>query len=121
MGTREGEITINQTINGRIYRCSECNKIHIDYKNLSFSFQIPEYRTVQSYIHQLDAAYWAGQNKKVNGRYRVMIPINHENLLLNFSPEEIAELKELLVDRLDGKRHFHFLKTRSFDFRISEN
>ena len=31
-----GELIINQTINGRIYKCSECNKIHVDYKKPEF-------------------------------------------------------------------------------------
>lgn len=121
MTEREGEITINQTINGRIYKCSECNKIHVDYKNLSFSFQSPQYRNFQHYIQQLDANYWAGKNEEVNGQRRVMIPINHDNLMLNFCPEEIAELKELLVARLQANKRFSLIKTRSFDFRISEN
>ncbi len=27
--------TINQTENGKIFRCASCNKIHIEYKNLN--------------------------------------------------------------------------------------
>ncbi|MFV0377406.1 MAG: DUF6686 family protein [Mangrovibacterium sp.] len=121
MDGRESEITINQTTNGRIYKCSECNKIHVDYKNLSFSFQPQQYQNIQKYIQQLDAAYWASQNEEANGQYRVMIPINHESLMLNFTPFEISELKELFVDRLDCPKRFRLLKTQNFDFKISNN
>ena len=121
MKEREGEITVNQTINGRIYQCSECNKIHVDYKNLSFSFHLPQYQNFQTCIQQPDAAYRAQKNEEINGQRRVMIPINHGNLMLNFPPEEIAELKELLVAQLNTTMRFRLIKTRNFDFRIIEN
>lgn len=121
MTIRGGEITINQTINGRIYRCAECNKIHVDYNNLSFAFQLQQYQNFRNYIQQLDAAYWARKNEETNGQRRVMIPINHDNLILNFTPEEIAELKELLIARVDLPNRFRLIRPRSFDFRISDN
>ena len=116
-----GDIVINQTINGKFYRCSECSKIHVDFKNLSFQFDHAEFRNFKNYIIKLDTDYWATENERQNGERKVMIPINHQNLTLKFKPEELNELKDLLGTAIYGPRRFKLLKTRNFDFRISDN
>ncbi len=121
MVQREGEVTINQTINGRIYRCSECNKIHVDYKNLSFTFSRKEYDNYQTYIQQLDPEYWADQNKQKSGEAKIVIPLNHPNLVMKFKAEEIYELKELLIRNLKPEPVFKLIRSRQIDFQLSEN
>ncbi|WP_372774039.1 DUF6686 family protein [Mangrovibacterium sp.] len=117
----KGEQTINQTVNGRIYKCAECDKFHVNYKNLSFSFAQEEYENFQNYMRKLDVNYWAQQNEHRSGERKIMIPINHKNLILSFRTDEIDEIKALLADHTGRKPRFQLLKTRNFEFQISDN
>lgn len=116
-----GELIINQTINGRIYKCSECNKIHVEYKNLYFSFNNKEYHNFQNYIQNLDGQYWVRQNKDHSSERKIHIPINHPNLVMNFNLEELGELKELLVPKLFPIQKFKLIEPRTVELHISEN
>ncbi|RKD91840.1 DUF6686 family protein [Mangrovibacterium diazotrophicum] len=116
-----GELIINQTINGRIYKCSECNKIHVDYKNLNFSFNQKEYNNFQTYIQNLDGKYWVKKNEDHSGERKILIPINHPNLIMSFSLEELYELKELLVANLFPPQKLRLIKPRTVELHISKN
>ncbi|PTN07365.1 DUF6686 family protein [Mangrovibacterium marinum] len=117
----EEQEIINQTINGKVYRCQSCNKIHVDFKNLSFSFNKTEYRNFKEYMKKLDGDYWLQQNERQSGKPKIMIPINHRNLLLSFSKGELIELKNLLSSTQQGRTAFRWVTTRSMDFQLSDN
>lgn len=118
---REEEEIINQTINGKVYRCTTCNKIHVDYKNLSFTFNKPEYQNFSQYMKKLDGEYWAQKNEEHSGNRKIMIPINHQNLILNFSMAEIVELKDLLASQINAGSNFKWITTHCMNFQISDN
>lgn len=96
MENQNGKI-INETFNGRLYTCNQCKQVHLDYKNLSFSFSVDEYKRFRNYILNLNEEYWATINQNIISERKIKIPISHRNLVLSFSTDEIKELK-LLFD-----------------------
>ncbi len=116
-----GEQVYCQTPNGRVYRCAACNKIHVEYKTLSFSFNPAEYHQFRDYIQQLDPEFWAAQNQRHNGERKILIPINHPTLMMKFRPEEVDELKELLVANFKPGPPIRQIKSRQIGFQLSNN
>lgn len=85
---------ISQTENGQIYRCSTCNLIHFEFKNLNFNFSEDEYKHFVDYFLKLEGEYWEIKNGNSYFRRKIFIPAGDSfNILLN--NEELLELKEL--------------------------
>ena len=53
---------INQTTNGKIFKCDSCDKTHIEYKNLSFAFNEDELQYFKKYLRNFDAKKWQSYN-----------------------------------------------------------
>jgi hypothetical protein len=87
--------TINQTENGKIFRCASCNKIHIEYKNLNFNFNNDEYRHFANYFKELDGQYWVVKNFNSMYQRKIIVPIGHKNLNILLNNTELQELKSL--------------------------
>lgn len=87
--------TINQTENGKIFRCSTCNKIHIEFKNLNFNFNNEEYRYFADYISGLKGEEWEYKNRNSNYRRKIIVQINHRNVRILLNNCELQELKQL--------------------------
>lgn len=87
--------TINQTENGKIFRCSSCNKIHIEFKNINFNFNDEEYRYFTEYISELNGEEWEYQNRGSNYSRKIVLPINHRNVKILMNSYELQELKQL--------------------------
>ena len=90
-------------------------------KNLNFSFNQKEYKNFQTYIQNLDGKYWVQQNRDHSGERKIHIPINHPNLIMSFSLEELYELKDLLVANLFPPQKLKLIKPRTVELHISNN
>jgi hypothetical protein len=86
---------MSQTANGKVFVCNGCNKYHLEYKNLQFSFNESEYRFFVDYFNKIDADYWESINKNTLYRKKIMVPIGHHNFTMMFDYVEILELREL--------------------------
>jgi hypothetical protein len=89
---------INQTKNGRIFRCASCDKIHIEFNNINFNFNDKEYIHFANYFKGLDGEYWELVNTNANYRRKIIVPVGHNNMNFLLNQEELEELKELLAD-----------------------
>ena len=94
---------INKTVNGNIFRCSECNKIHIEYKNLNFNFNDTEYMNFANYFLELDGKYWESVNFQTSFRKKIIVPIGHKNVNILLNNTELQELKKLFSKPINSE------------------
>lgn len=87
---------ISQTENGKTFRCSSCNKIHIEFNNLNFNFDEEEFENFAGYIESLDGEYWESINQDSNYQRKIILKIGHQNVNMLFNIRELEELKHLL-------------------------
>lgn len=87
--------TINETKNGKIFRCSTCNKIHIEFKNINFNFSDEEYGYFTEYLLELDGEEWEYKNRGSNYKRKIILQINHRNVKIRLNSYELQELKQL--------------------------
>jgi hypothetical protein len=104
--------TINQTENGKIFRCPGCNKIHIEYKNLNFNFSDKEYKHFANYFKELDGQYWEKTNINMPYLRKIIVPIGHKNVNILLNNTELQELKNLfskpIVKKHEIITHFKY-------------
>ena len=93
----------NQTANGKIYKCSKCNKIHLEYHNLYFEFNKKEFAHFANYILLLNGTKWENKNKNSFINRKIIVPINHDNFKITLHNYELLELKNLLSHKTDYK------------------
>lgn len=109
--------TINQTENGKIFKCSDCNQIHIEFKNLNFNFNEDEFKKFAHYFSELDGQYWESMNVNVQFRKKIIIPIGHKNLNILLNNEELQELKFLF-----SKSSVYYLNLLTqFNYKLHNN
>lgn len=94
---------LSSTLNGKVMKCESCNRYHIEYNNLLFTFTSSEFQYFRKYFLELDAEYWG--NKNVNSGYsrKIIIPVGHKNVSAIFNKEEINELKALFTAKKKEK------------------
>ncbi len=86
---------LSQTTNGKIFRCLTCKQIHIEYKNLNFTFSKDDFVLFREYFLELNPEVWAHKNRNTVYTRKIMVPIGHRNFTAMFHTSEIYELKEL--------------------------
>ncbi len=87
---------LSKTINGKIFMCKACDKIHIEFNNLNFVFTPEEFRFFRNYFKNLNEYHWENLNEKSQYDRKIMIPIGHTNFTMLFHAEEIQEMRRLL-------------------------
>lgn len=87
---------IRQSPSGRVFRCSSCTKIHIEFKNINLNFSASEYDHFRTYINELDTEYWSRANASSPYRRKIILPVGHRNVNLLFDLVEIEDLRYLL-------------------------
>ena len=110
---------INQTENGKIFRCSSCNKIHIEFNNLNFNFNDKEYAHFANYFLKLNGKYWEEINLYSNFKRKIIVPVGHKNVNFLLNNKELQELKQLL-----SKSKINFKKIeliRNFQYNYCSN
>lgn len=88
---------INQTRYGIVFKCSNCNKIHIEFNNFNLNLSEPDYRLFVQYINNLDGDYWVEKNKGSICQRKIRIPITPTAVCLMLHPNELSELRQLLI------------------------
>jgi len=106
----------NKTENGKVFKCSKCDAIHIEYKNLNFNFSEKQYKHFADYILKLDGEEWENKNRNSHYRRKIIIPIGHKSVNILLNNTELQELKQLF----SSKKHYGIvsedLKIMSMNF-----
>ena len=93
---------INRTINGTIFKCDQCENIHIEYNNLSFSFSAAEYNFFVDYFRRIKEDYWEKINAGSPFSKKIIIPVQHRNITLLMNAQEVKEMRILLgIEKID--------------------
>jgi hypothetical protein len=82
-------------MNGKIFKCSRCSKIHIEYKNLHFTFSEVEFVFFKDFFLKLEPEKWEFINRNSFYIRKIMVPMGHKNFSALFHATEINELKEM--------------------------
>ncbi len=88
---------LSQSVFGKIFICPSCNKIHVEFKNLYFSFTNTEYESFANYFINFDVQYWMEHSIHYKNNGKILIPVGHKNIATLFTPSEIDELKSLFL------------------------
>ncbi len=89
----------SKTENGKVFICSKCNQIHVEYKNLNFNFSQKDYIYFTNYFLKIKADEWEYKNKDTFYKRKIIIPLGHKNFNMMLNKEELIELKELLSSK----------------------
>ena len=89
---------LKQTQNGKIFLCADCDKYHIEYKNLSFSLNDDDFRYFKKYFLSLQPEIWEESNKDTIYKRKVIVPIGHSKVTALFHAKEIYEIKQLFIE-----------------------
>lgn len=89
--------TLTITKNGKIFKCDQCGKFYVEYKNLCFRFTGEELQYFADYIVNTDGALWEKTFSNSLFSRKIMITINHKNANVLLTKRELEELKSLLL------------------------
>ncbi|MGQ1889748.1 DUF6686 family protein [Thermophagus sp. OGC60D27] len=96
---------INKTTNGTIFRCNQCNNIHIEYNNLSFSFSPSQFNFFVDFFKNIKANHWEKMNAASPYSRKIIIPVHHRNITLLMNAQEVKEMRVLLgIEKIDLER-----------------
>lgn len=93
-------IVNHRTENGRIFRCSSCNKIHIEFNNLNLNFTDEEFQHFSQYILSIDGIEWTHRNRNLKYNRKIVLQLfnnSSANILLNIA--ELEEFKSLILNK----------------------
>ncbi len=108
---------INETENGILFRCSNCNKIHFEYKNLNINFNDKEFKSFSAYFKKLDGQYWEKLNKNNPYKRKIIVPLGDKTVNFLLNNNELIEVKRLISKPL----LCNFKMVKQFSFSICEN
>jgi hypothetical protein len=60
------------------------------------------------YFSKLDGVYWENKNKDVPYFKKIVVPIDHSNIRMLLSNEDLQELKALITNKKEKKERFAF-------------
>ncbi len=88
---------INQSNNGKIYTCSNCETILLLFKNLRFDFYQQEYEHFINYIFSINEKELA--TKKASSIYskNIVVPVGQDFFSIVIDTSELEELKQLIL------------------------
>ena len=106
---------LKQTSHGKLMLCKGCDKYHIEFKNLKFSFTLTEFKSFVSYFRDLDGTYWTDINQATVYYRKINVPIGHKNVTTLFTTEEINELLDLCNIQNNNPHHLQYLNTERIE------
>lgn len=109
---------IAETINGKIFKCSKCNAIHIEYKNLNFNFNDKDFKKFVRYIQNLDGIEWETCNANSCFRRKILLPVGSGYFYALFNNEELEEFKQLvnIEHRKKEEKYEQTIKAGNLEF-----
>ena len=108
---------INRTPNGLMFFCNSCSLIHIEFKNMNFNFTYNQLQTFVEYISEQDAEDWELKNKHSPFSRKIVLAMDHQSFNFLLNPEELAELKLLLLSYGNQLLKHKLLRNVDADFR----
>jgi len=108
---------INQSTNGKIFKCTACQKIHIEYKNFNFNFDQEEYKHFVNYISKLDGKKWEAKNKNNIYNRKIIISIRHKTVNVMLHNYELLELKQLLQHKIEKIPVFQYIMVQGVNIK----
>ncbi len=87
---------LNRTTHGKVYVCSKCDKLHIEFNNFAFSFKEKEYEYFSECLNRVDGEYYESLNYNSPYSRKIIIPIGHKNVSMLLSKVELREFVQLL-------------------------
>ncbi|MCT4613344.1 MAG: hypothetical protein N4A49_00550 [Marinifilaceae bacterium] len=110
---------LSQTKKGKVFNCSKCDALHVEYLNLNFNLTAEEYFDFAKYIDDIDGKKWEKTNGKSCFKRKIIIPIGNKKFNLLLNNEELIELKCLLSFRSyeSEKQHFKAVCLGEFDLQ----
>ena len=85
--------TISQTANGLIFKCQQCNKIHLEFLNINFNFSQNQFEDFAKYIQNINGLDWEQKNQYSNYRRKIVIPIGTTNFNFLLNTYKILQVK----------------------------
>ena len=84
---------IKETKQGKVFKCSSCNKIHIEFGNLNFNFSEYQYKIFSEYISNLDGDFYEKHNARSFLTRKIRIPLGSSGFCFLLSGDELKQLK----------------------------
>ncbi len=112
---------IGQTKNGRVFICSDCDKIHIEFYHFLFSFDEEAYIFFQEKISEIDGCYFEYVNANVSYRRKIIVPLGHRNVSMLLNQKELEELQLLLSNNKANNNINFFLSVQEIGIPIASN
>lgn len=112
---------LSSSSQGKVYLCGSCDKIHIEFKNLSFSFNRKEYNQFINYFLKLEPNRWEYLNQDTIYTRKIQVPIAHKNLTLMFCANEIYQLQELFKNVTKSKVSIELISRKRFSAQLALN
>ncbi|PID92424.1 MAG: hypothetical protein CSA96_03200 [Bacteroidetes bacterium] len=89
---------------GKIFRCLTCNRIHIEFNNLYFTFTNEQFNSFRDYFLELDIAELERQCLKTPCMRKIMIPFQSFGFHALFHASEIRELQMMLLGKTEPEQ-----------------
>ncbi|MCU4166416.1 DUF6686 family protein [Carboxylicivirga caseinilyticus] len=112
---------ISQTSNGRVFLCSNCDKIHIEFYHFLFSFDEEAYDFFKNNITKIDGNYFENVNSGLHYRRKIIVPLGHRNVSMMLNQKELRELQLLLSQRTYNCLVNTFLSVKEIGMPIAAN
>ena len=82
-----------ETLNGKLFICSSCKKIHLEFGNIAMDFQSEKsLREMLTYLNSVKQTSQDLPDQEMPYRRKIMIPFQNTNLKILLNEIEIAEL-----------------------------
>ena len=112
---------INKTQSGQVFKCSKCNAIHTEYKNLNLNFTEKQYAEFVKYINGLDGEKWVAINENSQFKRKIIIPTGNQSFRVLFTNQELKEFRQLISAKLEQPNHYKRYQLMNLNFNIILN
>ena len=83
--------------NGRLFICSSCRKIHLEFGNLAMDFHSKtKLKELLNFLNTVHANHFENEVLSNNSRRQILVPFTNSSIKLLLSDEEINELTNLI-------------------------
>lgn len=107
--------------NGKFFKCSQCEAIHIEYKNLNFNFKESELWKFVNYINSIEGTEWENKNRYSIFSKKIIFPVGSGNFNVLLTKEEIEEFKCMLNFQKDNSSFYKTIKAGQLEFTSNLN
>lgn len=110
---------INQTKNGRVYICNQCQKVHLEFQNVGFKFSQNHWNEFVKYISEIDGEDIENRNRFLDDEKKIHIPIMNDGFKLRLDQKDLSELKYLVNKKINPA--YQTIKSKKYNFEAFLN